>query len=1179
MIKKFRYVAVLLAVMAGAVGCQVNELMPEVTGPDDGYMEIEFTAEIPNMNVVTTRAVDVDGGGITSITLFCFDEYNTFITTSTATAVNPTNPTSGTFTAKVPDNIRTAHFVANQNMTNYPEDKFRNMSESGVLGVLESSSGKMVYWARFEAKGNVQKKDENGNPMVDEEGNPIYCTFAEELKLNVDPHTTSNSNLSFIRNHALISIENTKTVGDDRGNLYYFETLGFQLHNYMAFGTVAPFHPTLGYDYIWPSADGFVTLPTNRSRVSDATDVRTEATAMSNGTTLFGEFTYECDNPQENPVSVIIYGRNVLTRNDDGSPATYDTPKYYRVMLQDANGNMLKIRRNHQYQIKVGGTLRNGHDSYAAASAANAAATNNIWVSISDKIAEVANANYTLAVARTSYIVTGALYSETNNTYPINPLNVHYNLTANSSSVAAPAYDDISVSWIGENNVAGNIIDKNNHTYPGSYTTTNPDFGYVGEYFNGQIQLNLYPLNADDPTEQKKEGTLLVKYGPLQRKIKVITVKQQKFEPAWVSTQVYASVDARHANATLMFTIPETCPKEMFPMKVYISTNDFDIRNASGMALPIVKDGDEDYYGAETTTYGETDGVFDPAKGDKIGYKYVLEVTGTGMQRVYFSNKLNKNNALQKHGKITIEARHFETMYKTMEFSDYSYSINAPKMSSYKDPNSITTGALDESIKFLLVPQKINAPVNFSLSLYEGYSYNNTRKSIVPQTLKADGTSDGSADELLLYSQHLAYNNNDNCNFLEARPDFWTTNGRLHVVTVKAGGYRTETETVSNGTTTTTKDLYLFDFNLTTNTAKSDETIRIASNETEKSYLFVPTDAENPDASAVTYTGRKFRSMTFELATYDPFRFAAQVNTEDGEYGEYGTVVSDGVENVSIPYNGPGEEEVEVIFDITSFQAKPWAGANNPIVSVDPFGTEFEVFIEAPMLKLPSDEVLAAKGFAGNLYPVSGKEGVFAYKVAATHALEKEASAKYGTDAAIKDLGKTGTTTYYAAPDQSKDRKVLPFVTSNIVNTGEIKIYTDTTQVGYKPKTFKVTNSPITGTITYDGNEVPKGTFIAVEKTSDHTRIATLLVTEDGKYELRLRKEYEDAFVWDQTKIQIFWEPRFSNNTGNLGENDKVTHQLVTPITLEDLKNNPNINLVHAATGSGGESSGGDTTL
>ena len=88
---------------------------------------------------------------------------------------------------------------------------------------------------------------------------------------------------------------------------------------------------------------------------------------------------------------------------------------------------------------------------------------------------------------------------------------------------------------------------------------------------------------------QHREGTIFIKKGRLSRKIKVVTVKEQTFEPAWITTNVYGV--GTDENVTMMFTIPDDCPQEVFPLEVLISVNALDIRNESGMALPVRKAG------------------------------------------------------------------------------------------------------------------------------------------------------------------------------------------------------------------------------------------------------------------------------------------------------------------------------------------------------------------------------------------------------------------------------------------------------------------------------------------------------------------------------------------------------------------------------------------------------------
>lgn len=127
------------------------------------------------------------------------------------------------------------------------------------------------------------------------------------------------------------------------------------------------------------------------------------------------------------------------------------------------------------------------------------------------------------------------------------------------------------------------------------------------------------------------------------------------------------------------------------------------------------------------------------------------------------------------------------------------------------------------------------------------------------------------------------------------------------------------------------------------------------------------------------------------------------------------------------------------------------------------------------------------------------------------------------------------------------ERKVITFKTKDIVTEGDIVIYTDPDQVSYKSKTFNVTNAPITGSITYAGAPVPAGQFISFSREIDGSRIGSLTVTEDGKYQLHLRKEYE--FTWDQTDpVKLY---------AKIGEN----YYVATYANLKALANAPDINL------------------
>ena len=173
-------------------------------------------------------------------------------------------------------------------------------------------------------------------------------------------------------------------------------------------------------------------------------------------------------------------------------------------------------------------------------------------------------------------------FSGVNNQYFL-----YYTLKTTGSSPLTQA----DVSWVEGNNVAKNSFI---HTF-------DPATG------RGTICIDLNEMGQ----LTKREGTLLVKWERLSRKIKVVTIKEQRFEPAWITTNIYGGATGEHI--TMMFTIPDECPQELFPLDVVVSVNDIDVRNESGMVLPIIT--------AEDPRYGEDNG---------IGYKYLLTAERAG---------------------------------------------------------------------------------------------------------------------------------------------------------------------------------------------------------------------------------------------------------------------------------------------------------------------------------------------------------------------------------------------------------------------------------------------------------------------------------------------------------------------------------------------------------------------
>lgn len=973
-------ITILVAMSALFISCSEDALwQKEQTTGCDGYIALRFSAEIPDMQEVETRAVDPDGGGVQNMTLFCFDTYGLFISTATATIHSTTDLLNGTFDAQVPDNTRTIHFLANQNMSEFKEDDFRGKSETEVMSVLEGSSGKMIYWARF------------------------ACAPNDERKIN---EQLGNS-IEMIRNQAQVSIAEWDTQ--------WFTVIGFAVVNSNAFGTVAPYHPEQGFDFIWPGTEDFVTLPLNDAKMSDIVDVSTSTS----------EYIFESKNTADDPVSVIIRGH--------ASGATDDL--YYRVLLLDENGEQLLIRRNFHYKLNIQGPLSYGQKTFEEAT--KAAATNNVWISISDDVKSVEDNNYILTVEETSYILSSF---NQDRTYTLN-----YTLEGKNGPQLTEA-DKPEVTWLDGNNVA----------IP---TLTNTFDASSGE---GSIRITFNPLNNNE----KLEGTLLIKKGKLQRKIKVIAIKEQVFTPAWVGTQVYGSVNGSdkdsRAHVTVMFTIPETCPEELFPLRVLVSTNELDVRSAAGVALPVINDGDEGY--------GEPNG---------IGYKYVYIADAPGVQRIYFENVLNHEN--QETGTVVIEAEHFETITKTFTYSDSQYSITVTGLNEYSAQNpSEENFPDDEVIYYRLVPQKRYANVQFDMQM----------------TNLADNQpfNAGSNDEFLLYSQYLDYYKDGeegqagvqefDCTFWEVDASNWGSVGRLLMFMPRQP---------QNPTAGTGK----YSIYMKTNRAVSAEVVRISSNQQGSPSAL-------PSNNGATYTGNSYRSVTFELANYNPFRFAARVN-------DTGTDTSGDQEEVTTPlaWTYAPEQKVDIALDVTSF-----AGTDGK--SADPFGEAFEIYIDAPMLEIDEARLATCNLNSTKLKADPNVEGRFIYTVDANRETERG----YGNNDVINKDNTSGV-------NQAGERKTLPFKTSSIVSAGDIVISSNKEKVVFFDKTFTVSNTPISGTLKYGTNDVPRSAFVSFERTRNGSRIGSVTVTADGRYELRLRKEY--TFNWYTDEVEFHYEDTDGN--------------------------------------------------
>ena len=1106
----------MLAVVAiAAVACHKDDFVTDIPQVESDMMHLRFGVVSPDMRQVSTRAVDPDGKGIQNITLFCFDDEGLFISTATARIEgNSDNDevslSGGIFDALVPQATRVMHLLANQNMSTFSEDTFRAKSENEVMSILEGSSGMMIYWARVAVPmALTQGKAGETDPL----------SVSEKIKTWLET-VTNEYPIIMLRNQAKVTVE----VADESD----FVVEGFAVENTQAFGTVAPYHMTLGFPSYAHGAVGtsytslippfyvdkdntleaegsvhwhdthFITLPENDSKLTNVSEVVNDKEI----------YVFESENSSGDPVNVIIKGKRTGE----------EVSKYYRVTLTDAEGEQVLVERNHHYKIIIEGTLDFGQNTFAEA--LTAPPTNNIWLSISDEVNEVQDQKFLLRVDQTSAVVGydgKKFYKPSTETDPWvlsdSKLTLYFEVedvdTSDSNGINA---EDLSVTWLGDYNVSATDVS--------SATSFNEESG------KGAITIDLNPLGD----AQMKEGTILVKYGRLQRKIKVVTIRRQKFEPIWVSTQVYGSYDGAdnsdRANVTLMFHVPESCPDELLPFEVMLSVNVLDVRSESGQTLPVIR--------ADDPRYGED---------NEIGYKYVYTVTQKGTQRIYLESILNQENGASE--KLKIESPYFETEEKTFTFTSSTRSI------TLTNATATNPTATDEAEKmwYVLVPQKKGAPVVLNLQLKEN----------------GNNTEAGKYDEFFLYSQYLDHYTDNMfssvrdaikattddawmssnytsgtesyfpCQFAPVDEALWGSGGRVYAF-IQRPKFSSINFSDTNEELPENVNKGHFSVYMQTNRAKCAEVVRISSNQPSAKAAFLTTttggiyNTNSSDTNTYANKGTSeniatygYRSFVFELANYRPYRFEASVTgVKELNNIDHDTESTEPEAIDDVLWSYEPNQDIDIQFDITDFKAADGT-------EVHPFGQEFEIYIKAPML-----EKSANSGLNDDKFHYDNTKECFVYKVASTRNGEK--------------LGELTTQHDDEVRREEGERKSLKFTTKDIVSEGQITISSNQEQVVYQSKTFNVQNSPISGNITYteeDGtttNALPNKAFVSFTRVNNSSRIGAIVVSNDGSsstFELRLRKEYE--FSWQNDEVQLYYSVP-QDNIVEGGKTYKVTN-------------------------------------
>ena len=1062
MAKRTTYIFTLLFLLLNS--CMEVEIpQADTIHVPDGYTQITFTANITTPTVgVSTRAVDPDGLDVNNMTLFCFNEFGLYISSEVAQIVQDSRTEdgiseSGQYTAVVPNHTHIIHFLANHSKGLYDDSDFPGQTESMVVANMEGGSGMLVYWSRFEMDPN--------------DPDPIKTQLS---KLTYKIGNKTYNGIKLIRNQAKVTIDNWNT---DK-----FVVTGFRTVNIPAFGTVAPHHPSLKFDLVenWESTEDFVTLPNNQTLMSDISDINTK----------LSDYIFESENSGDRLISVIIKG------HAQGKTAADD--KYYRVVMQNSDGSNFMIRRNHHYNIKITGMLSFGQDTFEKA--LTASASNNAWISIDEWVNEISDGVETLWVEQTSYVLSSDIYAGTDWSFK-------YKYTKNDKgdSVAPTA------TWI-DNNVAYNNITNNYNSSTGE----------------GTINLRFYPMYEGN---EQQIGTLLIKHGKLQRKVTIYIIRTQHFTPSWISSQVYG---VAHENVTLMFTVPETCPDALFPFTVLISANHLDVRSKSGQQLPVYIKGEEGYFGADW---------------EGINYKYAYTVTEPGKHRLHMHSILKHEDDDMES--VHLEADFFETITKNVIFSGYDVAHRRIFVEGLHEYESVY--AQDEHLYYTLVPQKKASPLVFTIKLEERKSDN----SYAPLNHAANPYSEqwhkNGRDEFLIYSKYLSmyddYFAHNPGKYEEIKDvaweaevaivneETWGTNGRF--MALRTYGYK-ETDDYKYGLQSDgSYNVYML-----TNSSSSKDVVRISSNTRYNPHIF-PANRNGVAYDGHTYDGNEYRSVIFDIAHYRPFRFAAQLKiTENQGSSQIQTIPADSellsnevhasqeesIHDVLFSYK-PGQE-VDILLDVTSFKGSDGR-------SVHPFGeyfgTEFEIYIDAPMLEIDYSRMnqnwLAANNpnlKVDKLRKHPSIPGRFIYTVERERKDEKAFgfAPAFNKDVSTSHFDHYGRLETGISVDQSGERKSLPFKKTAITAGGDIVISSQTENVVFWEKRFSVDTKHIMGDIyieKQDGTRkpIPKDSFVAFVRLRTGARIGVVSITENGKFELNLREEYQ--FAWEDDSIDFYF--------------------------------------------------------
>lgn len=454
----------------------------------------------------------------------------------------------------------------------------------------------------------------------------------------VDLSQSQEELAAYFNTNTIPMYRNQAKISYQIDNVTGMQITGSAVCNAYLNGTSIPFNSeTNSFDWenMWIDHP-YITTPINRIKegINDLESVDTEV----------NKYVFETPNTGEDEI-YLIYA--ILKDGDN-------TPRYYKVALVDENKDPLPIYRNYHYIVHFT-AVPESNGSATFREAQNAAPINNTWVSVDASIPSIGNEE----VGRLTVEETTVIYE----TGGEKTLNYTYTGTATPE-----------VMWISNDGVTND--DELQHSFSNRQ-------GTISFTANTMVEGEVC------------RGTIRIKAGPLVRYITVVTIHTFTFEPIWCSYGVYNGQAGEDVG--LMFTIPDTYPEDLLPVRCLITTD----KLSSTGAVPLDVIYPTDSEGNPTEGYGEVV--------NGIGYKYVYEAATTGTHRIYFQTNYATT---ETSGTIKIEAEHFETIDKGYTLtSDNNGQLVIANAYPYLPPGA-TEGT---EVYYELVPQKAGSEVTFQL--------------------------------------------------------------------------------------------------------------------------------------------------------------------------------------------------------------------------------------------------------------------------------------------------------------------------------------------------------------------------------------------------------------------------------------------------------------------------------